>query len=149
MKNPTDRYKAHAQRVRREACRMARKGSPGPPVIIPRQRVSRDEVQQKTAGNCHMCGDRLKPGFQIGHVKPYRRGGRCTVKNCLPICAECNRLRWSYPPRLLRFMLLFGRYAKQEIRGKNGKPTEVGERLLELHVRNTWRNSKRSRREGS
>jgi hypothetical protein len=43
-------------------------------------------------------------------------------------------------------MLLFGRYEKQEIRGRNGRPTELGERLIELHVRNQWSNGKRKRR---
>ena len=91
-----------------------------------------------------MCGDSLKKSWQIGHVKPHQRGGQCTVMNCLPICAECNRLRWSYSPEVLRFMLLFGRYSKQAIRGRNGKPTALGEELIKLHVRSTWSNKKRA-----
>ena len=74
------------------------------------------------------------------------KGGQCSVNNCLPICTECNRLRWSYSPRLLRLMLLFGRYAKQKIRGKNGRDTELGERLIQVHIRNTWSNDRRRRR---
>jgi hypothetical protein len=44
-------------------------------------------------------------------------------------------------------MLLFGRYAKQEIRGKKipgkkaRKPTSLGQLLIDLHVKNTWRKS--------
>jgi hypothetical protein len=145
MKNPSKAYRAHARRVRNQLRRIARKASPGPPVKIARRRVSRDQVAQKTAGNCHMCGDSLNGRWQVGHVQPYRRGGQCSVKNCLPICAECNRLRWSYTLRLLRFMLLFGRYAKQEIRGEDGTPTELGERLIQLHIRNSWSNDRRRR----
>jgi len=92
------------------------------------------------------CGDSLNGRWQVGHVKPYRHGGQCTVKNCLPICVECNRLRWSYSPNVLRFMLLSGRYAKQEIRGENRRPTELGERLIQLYVRKTWSNRQRIRR---
>jgi hypothetical protein len=77
-------------------------------------------------------------------VKAHRRGGESTVKNCLPICAECNRLRWIFRPDVIRLILEFGRYAKQAIRGRGGKPTDLGEALIELHVRNTW--SKRTRR---
>ena len=146
MKNPSKAYKAHARRVRNQLRRIARKASPGPPVERARRRVPRDQVAKKTAGNCHMCGDSLDGRWQVGHVQPYRTGGRCSVKNCLPICTECNRLRWSYSPALLRFMLLFGRYAKQEIRGKNGTATELGERLIQVHIRNTWSNHRRRRR---
>ncbi len=139
-------YTTHARRVRDELRHLARKGSPGRPPVVGRRQVSRDQVQDKTDGNCHMCGDSLRDSWQIGHVKPYRRGGACSVKNCLPICAKCNRLRWSYQPEVLRFMLLFGRYAKQEIRGHGGKPTDLGEELIKLHVRSTWSNKKRARR---
>jgi 5-methylcytosine-specific restriction endonuclease McrA len=139
-------YIIHARRIRDDLRRVARKGSPGRPPVVARRRVSREEVQDKTDGNCHMCGDSLEASWQIGHVKPYRRGGACDVRNCLPICAKCNRLRWSYRPDVLRFMLLFGRYAKQAIRGKGGKPTALGEELIKLHVRSTWGNKKRATR---
>ena len=122
---------------------------PRPPVKLGRQYVPRGEVAKKTADNCHMCGEALGDGWQIGHIQPYRLGGQCSVENCLPICAECNRLRWSYEPRVLRFMLQFGRYAKQEIRGRNGTPTELGEQLIQLHIRNTWRNHRRRRKAGT
>ena len=139
-------YIAHARRIRDKLRRLARKGSPSDPPVAPRMSVSRKEVQDKTDGSCHMCGDDLRETWQIGHVKPYRGGGACTVKNCLPICTKCNRLRWSYRPEVLRFMLLFGRYAKQEIRGHGGKPTDLGKALIKLHVRSTWSNKKRAKR---
>src|SRR6266436_3525447 len=95
-------YRAHTQRVRKHLRAIARKPSPAPPQTITRRRVPRDQVQEKTEGNCHMCGDSLGGEWQVGHVKPYQHGGRCTVKNCLPICIEYNRLRWSYSPNVLR-----------------------------------------------
>ena len=139
-------YTAHARRVRDGLRRIAHKGSGSRPPPVARRRVPREQVQKKTEGNCHMCGDSLTASWQIGHVKPHRRGGQCTVENCLPICAECNRLRWSYKPEVLRFLLLLGRYAKQQIRGRNGKPTDLGEELIKLHVRSTWSNKKRAKR---
>lgn len=137
-KHAREAYIAHTRRVRSEVRRIFAKRSPGRPPTMGRRRVSRREVAEKTDGNCHMCGDALNSSWHIGHVKPYRLRGHCTVKNCLPICVECNRLRWVFAPSVLRFMLLFGRYAKQEIRGKNGKPTDLGEKLITLHVRKTW-----------
>jgi 5-methylcytosine-specific restriction endonuclease McrA len=139
-------YSAHARRVRGELIRIARKQPKTPPPTGSRRGVSRAEVQEKTASNCHMCGDDLPKKWQIGHVKAYRRGGVSTVQNCLPICPECNRLRWSYRPEVLRMILQLGRYAKQAIRGKGGKPTPLGEELIELHVRSKWSNRRRHQR---
>ena len=94
-------------------------------------RKERDEVQKKTAGTCHFCGAQLNGSWQADHVIAHLFGGECTVENCLPICVECNRLRWSYPPEVLRLMLRFGRYAKQEIRHW----TKLGDQLVRLATR--------------
>ena len=146
--NPKERrvYTSHARRVRQALLQTARKGTPGPRPKEPRRSVSRADVQAKTDGNCHMCGDTLTDTWQIGHVKAHRRGGKSTVENCLPICAECNRLRWTFRPEVIRLLLEFGRYAKQAIRGKGGKPTKLGEDLIEVHIRNSWTNRRRKRR---
>lgn len=91
----------------------------------------RAEVRGKTGGTCHTCGGRLDGGWQVDHVMPHQLGGECTVENCLPICVECNGLRWSYQPEVLRLMMRFGRYAKQEIRHR----TKLGEQLIRLATR--------------
>ena len=89
------------------------------------------EVQKKTSSTCHFCGGKLNRRWQADHVIAHLFGGECSVENCLPICIECNRLRWSYPPEVLRLMLRFGRYAKQEIR----HGTKLGDQLVRLAMR--------------
>lgn len=92
----------------------------------------KEEVLKKTGGRCHLCGSRLNDDWHVDHLKPHSHGGKCFVKNCLPICVECNGLKWSYKPEVIRLMLHFGRVAKKEIRGGNPtrKPTPLGEQLI-------------------
>ena len=62
----------------------------------------RSVVLAKTAGTCHVCGGPSGSGWQADHVIPHERGGIHALDNFLPICRECNRLRWSYGPEVLR-----------------------------------------------
>ena len=100
--------------------------SPRPPnpnsrvTLTPRQRA---QVQAKTARTCHVCGGPLGSGWQVDHVVPHQLGGAHSLDNYLPVCRECNRLRWSYAPRVFRLIMRFGVYAKHEIR----QGTELGQ----------------------
>ena len=99
-----------------------------------RQRVTgraRVLVRRKTGGKCHFCGGSLGGRWQADHVVPLRLGGKNKASNYLPICAECNRLRWAYRPAVVRLALRFGLYAKQEIRNR----TALGELLLKFATR--------------
>lgn len=64
----------------------------------------------------------------MDHVVPLQLGGVSKSDNYLPICVECNRLRWGYRPEVLRLMIRFGIYAKQQIRHN----TPLGELLVQL-----------------
>lgn len=154
--SPSERkeYEDHQRRVEREVRRIFDKYELPAPPPAPRGYVSETAIRNKTAGSCHMCGDSLRSRktrngirrrWHIGHVKPYRLGGECTEKNCLPICAECNRLRWNFAPEVLRLILVFGRYAKQPIRHDR----DLGDKLIEHHVRETWSNRRRRHKSGS
>jgi 5-methylcytosine-specific restriction endonuclease McrA len=83
-------------------------------------------VLAKTAGTCHVCGGPSGTNWQADHVIPHERGGTDTLENYLPICRECNRLRWSYGPEVVRMILRFGILAKHEIR----HDTKLGGHLL-------------------
>jgi 5-methylcytosine-specific restriction endonuclease McrA len=76
----------------------------------------RKEILKKTGGACHICGDRVGTHWQADHVVPRHLGGRRTVDNYLPICPECNGLRWSHEPKVLRLIMRMGVYAKNAIR---------------------------------
>ena len=86
-----------------------------------------------------MCGGRVGKHWQADHVVPHRRGGLATLENYLPICKECNRLRWFHAPEVIRLILRLGIYAKLEIR----RETELGERLVVLVRKRLRENRKR------
>jgi 5-methylcytosine-specific restriction endonuclease McrA len=62
----------------------------------------RREIWAKTGGTCHVCGGRAGKRWQADHVVPWQLGGGRTADNYLPICRECNGLRWNHEPRVLR-----------------------------------------------
>ena len=68
------------------------------------------------------------------------------MKNYLPICKECNRLRWFHSPEVIRLIMRLGIYAKLEIRHE----TELGEQLVLLlrHRLRANRNRRVLRRAG-
>jgi 5-methylcytosine-specific restriction endonuclease McrA len=100
-------------------------------------RADRTSVYRLTSGRCHVCGDKLGLRWQADHVVSIRLGGESAAGNFLPICTECNRLRWSYSPKVLRLIIRMGVYAKHEIR----QQTELGRRLVEMaakRIGTTW-----------
>lgn len=70
--------------------------------------------------------------WQADHVIPHYFGGHARLENYLPICKECNRLRWFHAPEVIRLIMRLGIYAKNEIRHE----TKLGEVIVAL-VRKT------------
>lgn len=101
--------------------------------------TERAEVRAKTGGTCHVCGGRVGRRWQADHVVPHRAGGKHTLDNYLPICGECNRLRWFHAPEVIRLVMRLGVYAKNEIRND----TALGEALVSLLRRRLHDNGKR------
>jgi 5-methylcytosine-specific restriction endonuclease McrA len=77
--------------------------------------------------------------WQADHVVPHKLGGQAVLENYLPICKECNRLRWSHAPEVIRLIMRLGVYAKNEIRHE----TELGEQLISLVLKRLHGNRKR------
>lgn len=65
------------------------------------------------------------------------------MDNYLPICRECNGLRRSYSPAVLRLILRLGTYAKNEIRHE----TDSGDEIIRTFLRRQKCN--RARRKGA
>jgi len=100
-------------------------------VAATRTRLSaedRERIAEKTGRTCHVCGGALGAKWQADHIVPHTLGGKATLDNFLPICKECNRLRWFYSPDVIRLIMRLGTYAKNEIRHR----TNLGEELLSL-----------------
>lgn len=103
--------------------------------------AERSAILKKTDGTCHVCGGRVGKRWQADHVVPHRLGGAAALENFLPICKECNRLRWFHSPEVIRLVMRLGVYAKLEIRHQ----TEIGEMLIVLLRKRLRGNSKRRR----
>ncbi len=104
--------------------------------VTQKQRV---DVHKKTRGTCHFCGGSLGKQWEVDHVVPRSFGGRPSLDNYLPICGECNGIRWSYSPRVIRLMLRFGILVKGEIRHKR----KLGDDLIALFIRHDRQDHKR------
>ncbi len=104
--------------------------------------AQRREILAKTGGRCHVCGDRAGKSWQADHVLHHQLGGGHSIDNYLPICRECNSLRWSYSPRVMRLIMRLGVYAKREVR----HGTALGEGLVRLLIRRLGVNRKRRRK---
>jgi 5-methylcytosine-specific restriction endonuclease McrA len=102
--------------------------------------AERATVRAKTAGTCHVCGGRVGRRWQADHVVPHRLGGKAALENYLPICGECNRLRWFHAPEVIRLIMRLGVYAKNEIR----HDTELGGALV-LLLRTRLRGNRKRR----
>jgi len=47
---------------------------------------------RRMTGKCYVCGASITfDNFELGHNKPFSKGGKCTVRNLRPICRTCNR----------------------------------------------------------
>jgi hypothetical protein len=103
--------------------------------------VQRRAILAKTNGTCHVCGVPVGNRWQADHVIQHTYGGAHSLANYLPICRECNRLRWSYNPEVIRLILRFGILTKHEIR----HDTKLGRLLLAKMLRRTASNSERRR----
>lgn len=103
----------------------------------------RKEVWLKTRGICHVCGDSAGKRWQADHVVPHKLGGKRTIDNYLPICRECNRLRWSHRPKVIRLIIRMGVYAKNQIRHE----TPFGDAMIQLVLGRLGTNRRRRRPE--
>lgn len=91
------------------------------------------KVWEKTGGRCHVCGRVLvfdarmgkKGRWQIDHIVPVKKGGKDKVKNFLPICRICNRLKWHFKGRKIRKLFQFGVIAWRESERQTGLGWEI------------------------
>jgi 5-methylcytosine-specific restriction endonuclease McrA len=111
-------------------------------------------VFNKTSGHCHFCGDLLsfkKYGLKdinktigfwaVDHVIQKGKGGANDISNYLPICIECNRLRWHRQGKDLRELIFLGQIALEQIK----KKTTFGKHIASLKETRLNTNKKRRR----
>ncbi len=69
-------------------------------------------VWNKTAGHCHLCGERMTfdGKWEIDHLLPRDAGGTNDEWNLLPICRFCNGMKKAAKTYRMRRVLMYGRY---------------------------------------
>jgi len=98
------------------------------------------KIWDKTGGYCHFCGRKLvfenygknkfiEDNWNIDHIFPRAMGGDNTATNYLPICGECNRLKWHRTGEQIQELVKFGLVSLREKR----KGTQIGKRISELY----------------
>lgn len=113
-----------------------------------------EEVYKRTNGHCHFCGDKvvfekyglknadnIRGVWEADHIHQKGKGGDKDVKNCLPACYRCNRLRWHRSGEEIRELLFLGLITKNEIK----KGTELGKQIKLLKSRRELKNVRRRR----
>lgn len=98
------------------------------------------KIWDKTRGRCHFCGERLifenygknkfiKGNWNIDHIFPKAMGGYNTTENYLPICGECNGLKWHRTGKQIQELMRYGLVSLREKR----KGSRVGEKISRLY----------------
>jgi hypothetical protein len=87
-------------------------------------------ILEITGGYCHICHEKLTEKVQNDHVVPVVELEESDKEIYLPICPECNRLRWSDKPETIRKILKLGRLANTLINKKH----PLGEQLEKMLV---------------
>lgn len=51
-------------------------------------------LYDNAGGKCHACGKKIKfSEMQVGHKKPFSKGGTTTLRNLVCLCYGCNKLQ--------------------------------------------------------
>lgn len=97
-------------------------------------------IWDKTNGHCHFCGDALvlenygknkfiDGNWNVDHIFPRAKGGHNSVENYLPICGECNGLRWHRTGKQIQEVMRYGIISLREKR----KGSEMGDKISRLY----------------
>jgi 5-methylcytosine-specific restriction endonuclease McrA len=109
--------------------------------------AERNEVLQKTAGRCHICGGEIKDNaWEADHVIAHSTGGIHWVHNYLPAHSTCNNYRWNYDTEEFQWILKLGVWIRTEIANEKRDALAVGQRFCDHH-RNRAARRKRMKKE--
>jgi 5-methylcytosine-specific restriction endonuclease McrA len=115
-----------------------------------RQPISKNDkktIWDKTGGLCHFCGKKLsfdakrgdKGRWHSDHILPLSLEGKNDVKNYLPICNVCNRLKCNFGGKKIRDLLRYGIIAYKE----GTKKSKLGIEIKSIYDKKMEANKKR------
>lgn len=99
-----------------------------------------ETIWDKTNGHCHFCGEKLifanygknkfvKGNWNVDHIFPRAMGGYNTTANYLPICGECNGLKWHRTGRQIQELMRYGLVSLREKR----KGSQIGKKISKIY----------------
>ncbi len=111
------------------------------------------EIWNKTSGHCHFCGEELifenygknkfiKGNWNIDHIFPRARGGHDAAANYLPICGECNGLKWHRTDKQIKEIMRYGLISLRERR----RNSQTGRKMSKLYALQQKANKARRRK---
>jgi hypothetical protein len=78
-------------------------------------RSERQNIFEKTAGRCHICGGLIEGDWEADHVFSHSLGGRHEADNYLPAHPICNNYRWFYGTEEFQWILKLGVWLRTQI----------------------------------
>ena len=111
------------------------------------------KIWDKISGRCHFCGEKLifenygknkfiKGNWNIDHIFPKAMGGYNATVNYLPICGECNGLKWHRTGKQIQELMRYGLVSLREKR----KGTQIGKKVSQLYSLQQKANEARRRK---
>ena len=111
------------------------------------------KIWDKISGRCHFCGEKLifenygknkfrKGNWNIDHIFPKAMGGYNATVNYLPICGECNGLKWHRIGKQIQELMRYGLVSLREKR----KGTQIGKKVSQLYSLQQKANEERRRK---
>jgi len=115
----------------------------GPAIRAHLKQFDRELILRKTGRRCHICGGKIKEGWQADHVLAHSVGGKPTIENYLPAHKLCNHYRWDYSAGEFQYILKIGVWTCTQIRRQSKIGLDVAKGFL-AHERAREARRKRS-----
>jgi len=119
-------------------------------MVILKKDKNKLEIWEKTDGHCHFCGKKLVfknygknklvvGNWYIDHIFPKSMGGKNETVNYLPICGECNRLKWHRTGKEIQELMKYGLVSIREKK----KKSKIGIEIFEIYNLQKKKNEER------
>ena len=108
------------------------------------------KIWGKTGGHCHFCGEKLifenygknkfiQGNWNVDHIFPRAMGGYNAITNYLPVCGECNGLKWHRTGKQIQELMRYGLVSLREKR----RSSHIGREISEIYKLQQEANRKR------
>jgi len=97
-------------------------------------------ILRKTAGRCHICGEKVGPKWHADHTMAHSHGGKHSTENYLPAHRLCNNYRWDYSSEEFQWVMKIGIWARKQMESEPRRGSEMLQAFYEYETRRSRRN---------